>query len=191
MQKNNLWRILLRNIERPMLHRTNDIKQELSYLYVHALATKLGYSFERTQIDRDSVDATVCAQGRVLGSKAIIHSPKIDLQLKATSTEFDEDPMPFRLSMKNYDDLRVVTMVPKMLVILVLPMDENLWIRWSEAELALKGKAYWMSLRGKSFVPNSTSVTIHIPHENRLTDSSFREWMIAGANQEEIAYAAC
>jgi hypothetical protein len=61
----------------------NSIKQEISYIYIHTLATRFGYSLEGIRIDMDSVDVTICGKGRIEGSKGILLSPKIDVQLKA------------------------------------------------------------------------------------------------------------
>jgi len=65
----------------------NGIKQEISFIYLHALVTRLGYSLERTSIDMDSVDATICARAKVIGSRGSVLSPKIDVQLKATERD--------------------------------------------------------------------------------------------------------
>jgi len=46
---------------------SNGVKQEISYMYLHALATRCGYSLERTGIDMDSVDATICTRGELGG----------------------------------------------------------------------------------------------------------------------------
>src|ERR1700733_7426030 len=90
---------------------SNDIKQEISYIYLHTLTVKLGYSMERICIDRDSVDATICSRGKIPGSKAIIRSPKIDVQLKATVRECSGNDIPFKISKKNYNELRQTAMV--------------------------------------------------------------------------------
>lgn len=62
----------------------NDIKEELSYAYVHAVAARASFACERISKDRDSIDVTIRAQGR-LHEESIFLSPSIDLQLKATS----------------------------------------------------------------------------------------------------------
>ena len=35
-------------------------------------------------------------------------------------------------------------------------------------ELTLRRRAYWLSLQGEGEVPNKTTVTVHIPEDNRL-----------------------
>lgn len=168
----------------------NGIKQEVSYVYLHALVTRLGYSLERPCIDMDSVDATICAKGKVTGSKGIILSPKIDVQLKATEQECSEDPITFSISKKNYDDLRQRTMVPKILILLFLPVKRE-WFDFDLEKILLYGKGYWMSLKGMNTSENQSSVTIHLPQSQRLTVDIIHQWMIAAANREELDYVLC
>jgi hypothetical protein len=168
----------------------NDVKQEISYVYLHALVTHLGYSLERTCIDRDSVDATICARGKIPGSRGIVLSPKIDVQLKATVRECSGNPVPFSLSKKNYDDLRQNTMVPRMLIVLFLPV-ERTWLDCDFEKIVLYGKGYWVSLKGMSAVENQSSKTIHLNQSQRLTDEVIQQWMVTAANREEISYVSC
>lgn len=56
--------------------------------------------------------------------------PALDLQRKAT-TGFGEPQaggLSFRLPMKNYNDLRIFTQTPRLLVVLELPQDESQWM---------------------------------------------------------------
>ncbi len=69
------------------------------------------------ELDRDSVDLRIQASGP--------QRPALELQLKAT---VDLGPpqtgeLRFRLSIKNYDDLRTATQTPRLLVVLELPKD--------------------------------------------------------------------
>ena len=121
----------------------NDIKEELSYAYVHAVAARAGFSCELIRKDRDSVDLHVCARGQ-LDPESSVSSPAIALQVKASVI----DPLPdgsfdFRLTMKNYDDLRRRSLVPRILVVLAMPSDPADWLRLSEDELVLKRCAYY------------------------------------------------
>jgi hypothetical protein len=168
----------------------NDIKQEVSYLYLHALVTRLGYSLERTCIDRDSVDATICSRGIIPGSKGNILSPKIDVQLKASAQECSGSLIPFGISRKNYDDLRQNSMVPKLLIVLFLPED-GVWLDCDLEKIVLYGKSYWMSLKGMSATGNALSVTVYLNQSQRLTVEMIQEWMVAAANREDISHVSC
>jgi hypothetical protein len=168
----------------------NGIKQEVSYIYLHTLVTRLGYSLERTSIDMDSVDATICAKGKIIGSKGIIQSPKIDVQLKSTEQECSGDPISFRIPMKNYDDLRRNTMVPKKLIVVFLPKEMG-WFDWDFEKIVVYSKGYWTSLKGMDASANHSNMTIHLSQSQRLTNETIQQWMIAAANREEVAYVSC
>lgn len=170
--------------------KPNGIKQEISYIYLHALVTHLGYSLERTCIDMDSVDATICARGVVTHSKGILCSPKIDVQLKATERDCSEDSIPFSISKKNYDDLRQNMMVPKILIVLFLPVGKD-WLNFDLEKISLYGKGYWKSLKGMEKRDNCSSITIHLSQSQRVTDETIQQLMIAAANREDLAYVSC
>ena len=161
----------------------NDIKEELSYVYAHAVATQVGYSVERISKDRDSVDIRICAKGEV-DPKAVFKSPSLELQLKATSQKICGDEFPFPLSIKNYTDLSAHTLIPRLLVILALPIVEESWVCCTTEHLILKGQAYWMSLVGFEATNNSTNKTVHIPKLNLFNDMSLKRLMIAASKRE-------
>jgi len=61
----------------------NEQKQQFSFAYVHAIASRAGFACERPGVDDDSVDLTIAARGWV-HQQAILRSPRLELQLKAT-----------------------------------------------------------------------------------------------------------
>ena len=111
--------------------------------------------------DRDSVDVRIMAGGP--------RRPALDLQLKATADlpEAQDGFRRFRLRIKNYDDLRVETQTPRLLVVLDLPQDEAQWMTVTAEELVLRRRAYWMSLQqGHEDVVRQETVTVRIPEGN-------------------------
>ena len=62
----------------------NDIKEELSLAYVHAVATRAGFAVEGIKKDRDSVDLKILARGR-LHADASLESPELSVQLKGNA----------------------------------------------------------------------------------------------------------
>ena len=99
-----------------------DQKEGLSLAYVKALAARAGFSTAVPEPDRDSVDVRIMAGGP--------RRPALDLQLKATAdlAETQDGFRRFRLPIKNYNDLRVETQTPRLLVVLDLPQDEAQWM---------------------------------------------------------------
>lgn len=147
-------------------------KERLSLVYVNALAASAGFLTSVPEPDRDSVDLRIQAGGR--------RRPALDLQLKATA-ELDEPQagsLRFRLSIKNYDDLRVVTQTPRLLVVLELPADESRWVTVTAEELVLRRRAYWVSLQqGSSERAEQKTVTVRIPKGNVLDVEALRDLM--------------
>ncbi len=101
-----------------------DEKERLSPVYIHALAARAGFLTSEPKPDRDSVDLRIQAGGA--------YRPAIDLQLRATSSLGAPrgGALPFLLSIKNYDELRIETQTPRLLVVLELPKDPDLWLTW-------------------------------------------------------------
>ena len=147
----------------------SDQKEGLSLVYAKALAIRAGYSISVPQPDRDSVDLQIQAGG--------VGRPALDLQLKATVDLGVPQAgfLSFRLSIKNYDDLRVVTQTPRLLVVLDLPKDESEWMTVTTEELVLRRRAYWLSLQqGHDEDVLQQTVTIRIPEQNVFNVDALR-----------------
>ena len=139
----------------------SDRKEGLSLAYVEALAARAGFSTSVPAPDRDSVDLRIMAGGP--------RRPSLDLQLKATAAPGGTQAgfLQFRLAVKNYDDLRVQTQTPRLLVVLELPEDESQWMTVTTEALVLRRRAYWLSLQqGYDEVGGQQTVTVRIPEHN-------------------------
>ena len=149
-----------------------DQKEQLSLLYVKALAARAGFGTSVPKPDRDSVDLRIHADGP--------RHPALDLQLKATSV-LDEPRagfVPFRLTIKNYTDLRGETQTPRLLVVFELPRDESRWMTVTAEELVLRRRAYWLSLQqGYAEDAGQQTVTVRIPERNVFDVEALRELM--------------
>ena len=150
---------------------SNTKKERLSIAYVQAVAARAGYEVLETRIDIDSVDGVLKAtHGR---------RPQIDFQAKATSTDVVLDShVAFPLLIKNYEDLRAETVIPRILVVFVMPDEPSDWLSQNENELVLRKCAYWMSLRGQPSSQNTTSVTVRIPRVQIFDDRQLQDLMV-------------
>jgi Domain of unknown function (DUF4365) len=112
----------------------------------------------------------------------------IGVQLKATARALaDDHTFPFDLSIKNYDDLRNPrVLVPRMLVVFVMPESHESWLQITEDALNLRHCAYWFSLSGRPEASGETSARVHIPRANVLTAASLRTLMEKVSCQEEL-----
>jgi hypothetical protein len=136
-------------------------KQEFSKAYVKAVAAAAGYATYEPTVDDDSVDLGLAARG----GNGTVRSPRLDLQLKCTARDIVRDTtVNFPLLIKNYDELRPEDfMVPRVLVVVVVPDNLPDWIHHSEQELLLRHCGYWYSLRGMQPTENVGNVTVNIP----------------------------
>jgi len=151
-----------------------DQQEGLSLVYVKAVATRAGFSTSVPHPDRDSVDLCI-EDGRDF-------RPKLDLQLKATTRL--EAPLagkrsfPFSLPIKNYNDLRIPTQTPRLLVVLDLPQDGTQWMTIGPDGLVLRHRAYWLSLQNEhDAVFGQKSVTVRIPQSNIFDVDALRMLM--------------
>jgi Domain of unknown function (DUF4365) len=163
----------------------NELKEELSYAYVHTLAARAGFSCDRPGKDRQSTDVIVNSEGAVC-EDAILRQAHLGLQLKATSRDLpDGDFIPFSLPINNYNDLRIRNAYPKLLVLFILPTDDQDWQHHTAEESLISRRcAYYLNLFGQPEVQNTDSKTVHIPRANILTVDSLRSLMAQSSRLE-------
>lgn len=140
--------------------------------YVEAVAAHAGYLVTPgPPPDRDSIDLQIQAGGRM--------HPALHLQLKATAALGDPRGGTFRfpLKRKNYDDLRIETQIPRILVVLDLPSEEARWLTITPAKLVLRRCAYWQKIQGSAQTPNASTITVRIPTENVFDPDALRSLM--------------
>ena len=149
----------------------NQQKEQFSITYIRAIAAVAGYSLYRPEIDNDSVDLGILSRG----GTGKIFSPRLELQLKCTARDvLENNSIKYPLIIKNYHDLRINSLVPRILVIVLVPEKITDWIKQTEVELCLRYCAYWVSLRGMPDTTNTTNVTIEIPRSNQFTPDALQ-----------------
>ena len=137
----------------------NEQKEQFSLAYIRAVAAQAGYQITRPELDNDSVDGILMAD---FGPR-----PKIEFQAKATSQQVVRGKnIHFALKIKNYDDLRADTMIPRILIVVLMPKEKSQWLTQTQEQLCLRHCGYWLSLEEHQEVGNTTSVTVHIPLVN-------------------------
>lgn len=140
-------------------------KEEFSRAYVHAVASAAGFVTEHHRVDTESVDVT-------LSSDAHFHlcMPKIDLQLKCTSAACpDGRDITMALPIKNYNELRAPTTLPRYLIVVLVPKHVDEWLNQGDEKMVLRKCGYYRSLRGLPATENTSSVSVTIPREQVFT----------------------
>lgn len=165
----------------------NDIMEELSLAYVRAVASRVGYAVEEVRRDRDSIDLHICARGQM--APATLHSPVLGVQLKSTKLDHQgssDTSFPFDLKIKNYTDLIAPTMIPRVLVVFLMPEDPELWLASSEESLILRRAAYWCSLAGLPSTSNTASVRVQMPCRQVFDGDAVASLLVRVARQEDL-----
>jgi len=144
----------------------NQQKELFSKAYVRAVAAVAGFSIDQLELDFDSIDLQITAGS---GEGSVCY-PELKLQLKCTSRDvIHGEYIRYQFKVKNYNDLRGNALVPRILVVLLVPKNLEDWLKQSEEEMCMRNCAYWMSLRGQPEKPNSSNVTVNLPRSNQFT----------------------
>ncbi len=171
----------------------NDIESELSYAYLHAVASKakMSCSFGNRHDDNNGVDAKLSAIGPFDGG-GYLNDISMNIQLKATKSTptFVGDYISYLIQgIKRYDELRLTNLfTPRFLVVLFLDEVSDNWLQITADQLIIKKCAYWVSLRGAPDSTNGTGQTIYIPKENLLTPSALHTIASTLSRKEKIDY---
>jgi hypothetical protein len=155
------------------MHYTNQMEL-FCQAYVTAISAHAGYDVSETRTDDDSIDISLTAK---------IHGrPRIEVQLKATA-QIGPVPngttFPFRLSVKNYDDLRppmADLSVPRLLVVLIMPQLNQGWTSHGNYHMSMFHSAYYLNLRGMPPVASATK-TVRIPWANVFNENNLQTMM--------------
>lgn len=152
----------------PVLH--NKQQECFGDAFLHAVAAVAGCTTAKPAIDDDSIDWTLSCR---LGPTR----PKLDIQMKSTGGDDGAGTtISFRVEKKNYDDLRAETLVPRLLVVALVPDDVDEWMEMTVDQMLLRRCVYWYSLRNAAPVPGATT-TLHIPRANVFDVDSLRGMM--------------
>lgn len=167
----------------------NDVKSELSFTYVKAVASMAKMSCDVTSRTNDAngIDAVIYARGDILPQKSLRNEILINVQIKSTSKikiDFSRNEIAFFInSQKQYNTLvEERRMNPTILVVYCLPNNMQYWIQQSEQELVLHGGAYWTCLMGKEKTTNSSGETVYIPRNQLFTVKSLTDFACKIAN---------
>jgi hypothetical protein len=170
-----------------------DIESELSYAYLHAVASqaKATCKIANRLEDNRGIDAQLTSWGPFNNGGDLVEVD-VKVQLKATIAAPTEKSgfLSYVLSdIEKYNDLRRSQYaVPRILVVLFLPREPEKWLVSTDDELTLRNAAYWVSLAGADSSANSTSVTVYLPKSQRLTPEALVDVFSRLSRQEQLPY---
>lgn len=156
-----------------------NIESELSYAYLHAVASRAGMACREgnRHEDANGIDALITAWLPASDESALTEVD-LKIQLKATiaAPSGDDNHLIYRFKGANrYNDLRCETVCfPRLLVVLFLPRDDTQWLNHSVDSLLLRQCAYWGSLRGAPEI-STDSTNVLLPRTQVFSPVSLRE----------------
>jgi hypothetical protein len=170
----------------------NDIKSELSYAYLHAVAARAGCECQVSlrHSDNRGIDARLMASGNFAPAPSLTQFD-LYVQLKATSHQppSGRGPLPFDLEVEQYNKLRTTTSGnPWLLVVLFLPAASANWLQCSPQALTLRRCAYWVSLYGALATTNQETRRVYLPRPNRFHADALQDLLELFAREETVPY---
>jgi Domain of unknown function (DUF4365) len=155
----------------------NIQKEEFSYAYIYAVASAAGYSCQISSrpMDIGGIDMNISG----IEQEYSLYPPRLEVQVKSTSTNIiSDESVRYPLKLKNYNELRKPnTLIPKILVVVLIPDHLGEWVNQSETELCLRRCAYWLSLKGQPETENTDSVTIYLPRQQIFSVNALQNIM--------------
>ena len=143
----------------------------LSLAGIRAVAADARCKVSVPDSDTDSVDGLILSDyGR---------RPRVEFQAKATTRDvLRADGIHFPLPVNNYNDLRVVgPVVPRILIVLLMPVEPERWLSQTSDALSLRHCLYWHCIEGEPDKPNMDSVTVVLPESQRFDKGQLRNMM--------------
>lgn len=138
-------------------------KEALGQAYIRAVIASAGYNFAKSDFDY-GFDGTI---KDVFNRAGRYHENGfgMNFQLKSScDIQIENGQVIFDLESKNYNDLvEESTTLPNILILFMLPSDENDWLDVSSEKLTLKKCAWWCSLEGELPTTNKSTKRISIP----------------------------
>lgn len=150
-----------------------NIESELSYAYLHAVASKAGMSCRdgNRHEDNNGIDAHLTAWLPFVDVTTLTEVD-IKVQLKATIVEPADDGLNYEYRLRGanrYNDLRVATTgIARILVVLFLPSNAAEWLSHEPDQLVLRRCAYWQSLRGAPEI-TADSAVVKLPKNQHFS----------------------
>jgi hypothetical protein len=147
---------------------TSDRQQLYGETYVSAIVAAAGFNLSKPLLDRGSDDWYI---EPLVREDFIPYYSRLLVQVKCSyAHKVNEGYINYPLLLKNYNDLRLARIEPRILVVVLVPRpngrDAKPWVEHLEDFTVFRHRAYWCSLMGAEPTANSSSVTVKVPEGN-------------------------
>jgi hypothetical protein len=164
----------------------NHRQEALSRAYIQAVAGRCGLSCSFRDFDY-GIDLTLHDLRR-RGTRRYESGFKLDIQAKSTTaSNATTTHVPYDLAVPNYEDLRDPDAgTPRLLVVLLLPEEEDEWTAQTEDAMLLRRAAYWLSLEGQPPTTARKTVRVALPRANLFSVVALQAIMSRIRNREPL-----
>jgi hypothetical protein len=152
-------------------------KEEISRAYVAAVAAHCGYAIVSYSQDQGAVDLSIGAASPV--GAGHLADPRIDLQLKCTSDKRRVKQKHVSCQFETvakHDVLVRPRSTLFLLVVMVLPPDQDDWIAHSADELIMRRCAFYKIMNNESKATVSAP-TVKVPRDNHFSPKALAALM--------------
>lgn len=165
---------------------TTKDKEDIHISYLSAVCASASISFDLQRHDDDSTDGIVKKLLEFEDGTKYMSSLRIQLKCTSSLSQYTDcgDKIKYKLKVKNFNDLCTRCTTPIILGLLVLPEDENTWVKWSEKELLINGCMYWAEFTNESPSKNENNVTIYFDKKNLINKETLLEILKKIAKEE-------
>ena len=152
-------------------------KEQFSIAYVRAVAAAAGVNTYKHEVDDDSIDigfTTKITSGRP-------SRPRLEAQLKCSAVIPEKNGV-FRypLLLKNYNDLSGDDLIPRVLIVLMVPPKLDEWLTQDADQMIMRKAAFWLDLTGLPESKNKKTVTVAVPKANLFSPNALLKLLKAG-----------
>jgi hypothetical protein len=144
----------------------SDMQDLYSMAYVQAIIAAAGFDISKTGLDRNGADLQIEHLQR---DGFVPTYDRLIVQVKCTYAHGveEDNTIHYPLPLHNYELLRLEKIVPRILVVVLVPRPElnttEPWIECVAQHTIFRYRAYWLSLMGAEPTTNQGSVTVRIP----------------------------
>jgi hypothetical protein len=151
----------------------NHRQEALCRAYVHAVAALAGVGTSVPMPDY-GVDLSL-RNIEQRGARHLDGRLQLDLQLRSTTrANVTDTHVGYDLDVQTYEFLRELSQIRCLLVVLLLPEDEALWVSQSLEELVVRHCACWHSLRGAGPTTATSSIRVAISRSQVFSAQALR-----------------
>jgi len=159
-------------------------KEQFSYAYIHAVASMASMSVTKPTVDDHKIDLQI----QLTSNDYAYRDPILDVQVKCTARLNNNSRISYQFDAESYNCLatpRDRLQVPRIIVIVLVPEDNNKWVEQDTDKLLMRYCGYWVSIMGKPLVNEKGSKSVVFPREQIFSVENLKNIMTKVGNKQD------